>query len=117
MNFELSISAPTGDGPDDFLFVCPTKDFQLGPTSFRWPECPAYLSFDPSSIEPLSTDEAIQFGFPSIRFKMNVYGHFWDTSVYAGLRQFHQGKGFDPYSQELARHLDQRLYRLPGEVD
>ncbi|KAJ6561628.1 hypothetical protein B0H19DRAFT_1259297 [Mycena capillaripes] len=114
---DIHLQRPITDAPEGFLFVCPIKDFQSGPTSFRWPECPAYWSLDPSGIERLSTDEATHLGFPSIQFKTWVEGYFWDASVYAGLRQFHQGKGFDPDSQEIARHLGHPLYRLPGEVD
>ncbi|KAJ6631226.1 hypothetical protein B0H10DRAFT_1938742 [Mycena sp. CBHHK59/15] len=41
-----------------------------------------------------------------------------DGSVYAGLRQFYQGKGFDPYSQDtVARHLGYPLYQLSYEPD
>ncbi|KAJ6561623.1 hypothetical protein B0H19DRAFT_85671 [Mycena capillaripes] len=115
--FDLIISAPTANLSKGFLFVCPIKDFQTGAASFRWPTCPAYWSLDPSGKEHLSTDEATHFGFPSLQYKIEVGGFSWDPSVYAGLRQFHQGKGFDPDSQDVARHLGQPLYRLPGEVD
>jgi hypothetical protein len=88
-----------------FLFLCPVTDFQTGPSSFRWPECPAYWSLDPSGVERLGMDEATALGFPSLRLTTEILGRFWDASVYAGLRQFHRAKGFDPESQDLARHL------------
>lgn len=46
-----------------------------------------------------------------------VVGLSWNTSVYAGLRQFHQAKGFDPESQEVARHLGYSYYQLPSQRD
>jgi hypothetical protein len=48
---------------------------------------------------------------------MEVWGKSWDASVYTGLRQFHQAKGFDPDSQDVARHLGQPLYQLLSETD
>ncbi|KAJ7810728.1 hypothetical protein B0H13DRAFT_1927172 [Mycena leptocephala] len=39
------------------------------------------------------------------------------ASVYAGLRQFHQGKGFDPDSLDLARRLGLPHYVLSAEMD
>ncbi|KAF7374136.1 hypothetical protein MSAN_00295000 [Mycena sanguinolenta] len=98
--------------PTGFLFLCPSKHFQTGKSSFKWPECPAYWSLDPSGAEPLTTREVTSLGFPSLRFTTEVEGYSWDTDVYAGLRQFHQAKGFDPNSQDVARHLCHDLYQL-----
>jgi hypothetical protein len=36
---------------------------------------------------------------------MEVIGDSWNNSVYDGIRQFYEGKGFDPYSQEVAIEL------------
>ncbi|KAJ7448414.1 hypothetical protein FB451DRAFT_1289209 [Mycena latifolia] len=47
---------------------------------------------------------------------MRVEGYSWDGSVYTGLRQFHQGKGFDADSQDVARQLGYPLYQLSGEL-
>ncbi|KAJ7366232.1 hypothetical protein DFH08DRAFT_797234 [Mycena albidolilacea] len=55
-------------------------------------------------------DEAARPEFPSIQFRTEISVTFWDASVYAGLR-------FDPDSQDVARHLGEPFYRLPGEVD
>ncbi|KAJ7111710.1 hypothetical protein C8R44DRAFT_882772 [Mycena epipterygia] len=39
----------------------------------------------------------------------------WDGSVYSGLRQFHECKGFDPYTQDVAHHLEYPLLQFcPG---
>ncbi|KAJ7760757.1 hypothetical protein B0H14DRAFT_3511064 [Mycena olivaceomarginata] len=49
--------------------------------------------------------------------RVPVRGKSSDTNVYAGLRRFHQGKGFDPESQDVARHLGYPLYEFTSEVD
>ncbi|KAJ7458674.1 hypothetical protein B0H11DRAFT_185105 [Mycena galericulata] len=59
----------------------------------------------------------MHLGFPSIELKTKVYGMYWDASVYAGLHKFHEGKGFDPDSQDVARHLEQPLYKLSPDED
>jgi hypothetical protein len=115
--FRIQISAAMEDGPSGYLFVCPIEDFQTGPSSFRWPDFPAYWSRDPSGLEHFTTEVATRLGFPSIQLSMELWGRYWDTSVYAGLRQFHQGKGFDPDSQDVARHLGYPLFQLSAEVD
>ncbi|KAJ7340577.1 hypothetical protein DFH08DRAFT_658284, partial [Mycena albidolilacea] len=95
-----------------FLFLCPPTDFQIGPSSFKWPECPAYWSLDPFGTDPLSWEDAANLGFPSLQLFTRIRGRSWDAGVYAGLRQFHQAKGFDPESQDVARHLGQPLLEL-----
>ncbi|KAJ7804744.1 hypothetical protein B0H14DRAFT_3869068 [Mycena olivaceomarginata] len=41
----------------------------------------------------------------------------WGANVYAALRQFHQAKGFDPDSQDVAWRLGYPLFQLPSAVD
>jgi len=117
LNFTLKIPATTADTPKGFLFLCSPEDFKTGPSSFKWPDCPAYWSFDPSGAERLSTEDAVDHGFPSIQLSTHIECWSWDSSVYAGLRQFHEGKGFDPDSQDVARHLGLPLYQLCSERD
>jgi hypothetical protein len=62
-------------------------------------------------------EDATALGFPSISPSTGIHGEFWDASVYAGLHQFHQAKGFDPDSQDVARHLGHALYQLAREMD
>ncbi|KAF7374233.1 hypothetical protein MSAN_00306100 [Mycena sanguinolenta] len=112
VHFDLTISE--GNIPHGFLFFCPPEDFRTGPTSLKWPDCPVYWSLDPTGAERLAPEEAISLGFPSFLLSIRIYGRSWDASVYAGLRQFHTAKGFDPDSQDVARHLGHKLYRLPG---
>ncbi|KAJ7679423.1 hypothetical protein DFH06DRAFT_511072 [Mycena polygramma] len=107
----------TGDPPVGYLFLCPTTDLETGPSSFRWPACPAYWSRDPSGIQHLSTEEANRLGFPCIQLETELFVSSWDASVYAGLREFHHAKGFDPDSQDLARHLGYPLFQLTSETE
>lgn len=90
---------------------------QTGLSSFKWPDCPAYWSLDLSGVERLGTEEATRYGFPSIQLITQANGHSWDASVYAGLREFHRGKGFDPDSQEVAHHLGYPRYQVMAVVD
>ncbi|KAF8181419.1 hypothetical protein K438DRAFT_1524280, partial [Mycena galopus ATCC 62051] len=99
--------------PEGFLFLCPPEDFHIGDTmSFKWPDCPAYWSFDPSGTERLSADEAVSFGFPTLVLSRRISRFWWDANMYASLRRFHQAKGFDPDSQDVAQHLGYPLYEL-----
>jgi hypothetical protein len=111
------ISEASKHPPPDYLFVCPEKDLQTGPSSFRLPDCPAYWSLDPSGAERLGPEEATELGFPSIRLNRYICADAWDADVYAGLHQFHRSKGFDPESQDVAKHLGYPLYQLPSAMD
>ncbi|KAJ7020309.1 hypothetical protein C8F04DRAFT_974461, partial [Mycena alexandri] len=117
VEFQITFGTSREDAPPGYLFLCPTTDFQTGSSSFRWPECPAYWSLDLLGVDRLSTHEAAQLGFPSPQLTTKFEGYSWDTSVYAGLRQFHQAKGFNPESQDVARHLGQPLFKVSREVD
>ncbi|KAJ6566319.1 hypothetical protein B0H19DRAFT_1066639 [Mycena capillaripes] len=100
-----------------FLFLCPEKDFRSGPSSFCWPDFPAYWSFDPSGVERLSAEEATEFGFPSLELTTQITGYSWDNSVHVGIHEFHQAKGFNPESLDVTTHLGQRLYYPFNEID
>ncbi|KAJ7037216.1 hypothetical protein C8F04DRAFT_1331606 [Mycena alexandri] len=77
----------------------------------------AYWSRDPSGAECLSAGEAKNEGFPDIDCCMWAVAGSWDAGVYTGIRQFHEAKGFDPYSQELATKLGYPLYQVSCEGD
>jgi hypothetical protein len=62
-------------------------------------------------------EEARNHGFPDFDFEMELLGKSWDSSVYAGLRQFHQAKGFDPFTQDVAMELGYSLVSLSGRQD
>ncbi|KAF7337140.1 hypothetical protein MVEN_02152000 [Mycena venus] len=90
---------------------------RIGPSSFAWPDSPAYWSLDSLGVNRLSTEEVTRLGFPTIQLKTVIEGYYWDDSVYAGLRQFHQAKGFEPDSQDVALHLRLPLYQLSNEIE
>ncbi|KAJ6555876.1 hypothetical protein B0H19DRAFT_1262014 [Mycena capillaripes] len=117
ISFNIVISGTGEDCPAGFLFLCPTDDFRTGPFSFCCPECPAYWSLDPLGVERLTTEQATELGFPSLQLKTRIVTRSWDASVYAGLRQLHKAKGFDPDSQDVARYLGDPLYQLSNEID
>jgi hypothetical protein len=117
IHFGIVISASIQDRPTGLLFLCPGKDFRNGSSSVGWPDWPAYWSLNPSGVDRLSTKEATWLGFPPLRLTTTLRGRSWDTGVYAGLRQFHEAKGFDPEIQDIARHLGLPLCELSWEVD
>ncbi|KAJ7107874.1 hypothetical protein C8R44DRAFT_744454 [Mycena epipterygia] len=117
VNFRLAISAAPQNSVEGYLFLCPSQNLKIGKSSFRWPDCPAYWSLDPSGVERLSRDEAIRLTFPPMDFGVIVGGSYWDATVYAGLRQFHQANGFNPESRDLALHLGYGLIQLSNEAE
>ncbi|KAJ7278629.1 hypothetical protein C8J57DRAFT_1221474 [Mycena rebaudengoi] len=101
------------DIPCGYLFLCPLQDLQgNSPSEFRYPACPAYWSLDPSGAQRLGSEEAERLGFPSFTLRMIVRTTSWDDLVYTGIREFHQAKGFDPYSQDVARELGYPLFKI-----
>ncbi|KAJ6592699.1 hypothetical protein B0H19DRAFT_905952, partial [Mycena capillaripes] len=51
-------------------------------------------------------------GFPELSFSSHVEQTSWDEHVYVRIRQFQAGKGFDPDSQDVAKHVGVPLYSL-----
>ncbi|KAJ6576892.1 hypothetical protein DFH09DRAFT_1077846 [Mycena vulgaris] len=103
-----------------YLFLCPLEDLRSGPdisTGVQMPECPAHWSLDPSCAERLSADETEQLGFLPIHIFMLVHGVCWDHEIYDGLDQFHHGKGLDPWTHDVARHLGYPLFRFTSKLD
>ncbi|KAF7344250.1 hypothetical protein MVEN_01716300 [Mycena venus] len=109
----LRLSGLTKDLPPGYLFLCPFAEFEADVLGcFELSECPAYWSHDASGTECLSKEEARNLGFPDINFEMTVAGLLWDSSIYDGVHQFHEAKGFDPYSQEVAIELGYPLFEI-----
>ncbi|KAJ7500910.1 hypothetical protein B0H11DRAFT_2275640 [Mycena galericulata] len=102
--------------PRGYLFVCPPEDFGVpGTSSFRWPHCPAYWSFDRTGAERLSMEAANCHGFPPFELRTRMKLLSWDDSDYTGLREFHESWGFNPDSQDVARHLGDLIYKVSEE--
>ncbi|KAK6996447.1 hypothetical protein R3P38DRAFT_3070868 [Favolaschia claudopus] len=120
--FELTISLkpnPNNAGcpPQGYLWLR-SKDVFLASHSFECPQSLAYWSLDLDGTRELSTEHAVELGFPILCMeKIKAHGQSWDDSVYTGLRELHQGKGFDPDSQDVARHLGYRLYKPCSDAD
>ncbi|KAJ7603845.1 hypothetical protein FB45DRAFT_958761 [Roridomyces roridus] len=112
--FELDISAPSRPYPGGYFFVCPQEHFNTGRASVAWPKRAWFWSLHPSGIPPLTPEAAQRFGFPEVHQEQQLWGLVWDTNIYEGLRKFHAAKGFDPYSQDLAKHLGLPLMEVAG---
>ncbi|KAJ6566371.1 hypothetical protein B0H19DRAFT_1232588 [Mycena capillaripes] len=100
-----------------FLFLCPEEEFQIGPCSFCWPDCPAYWPIDPFRVDRLTPQEATDFGFPSLELTIWIGGSGYDNSVYIGIREFQRAESFDPESQDVARLLRYPLYYPFNKMD
>jgi hypothetical protein len=94
---------PIKNLPPGYLFLCPLTDFETkGPGCFRIPDCPAYWSRDPIGTEKVNVGEAGSLGFPELAWHMEVVAGSWDSSVYHGIRRFHEAKHFDSDSLDVA---------------
>ncbi|KAJ6464493.1 hypothetical protein C8R45DRAFT_500827 [Mycena sanguinolenta] len=105
--------------PEGYLFICSSRDFRNGTENvnlYQWPACPAYWSLNPSGADRLSTEDARIIGFPAIHIETRISGYSWDHSIYKGLRRFHEGKGLDPESREIARQLGYPLYEVLSDL-
>lgn len=97
ISYLLEWSGPRHHLPPGYLFLCPFADLYSDILAgFRRPACAAYWSLGPSGAEKLSNEESQNLGFPAIELKMYLRKRSWDGSVYSGLRQFHECKGFIP---------------------
>ncbi|KAK6991873.1 hypothetical protein R3P38DRAFT_2803562 [Favolaschia claudopus] len=99
------------------LFLPPLSAF-LTPngTHVQYPTQQPYW-FDPMRQEPLSGEEAEDLGLPAIELRIVVQTVYLDKSTLEHLREFHRGKGFDPDSQDIAKHLGHPLYYFGKEGD
>ncbi|KAJ6532553.1 hypothetical protein B0H19DRAFT_1325506, partial [Mycena capillaripes] len=115
---KLRLLDPLNNLPPGYLFLCSLALLETEvPGCFGIPDAPAYWSRDPLGVEHLSAEEAKNEGFPDIEFRMWARGRTWDDRVYTGVRQFHQAKGFDPYSPEVATELGYPLFQASCEQD
>ncbi|KAJ7135615.1 hypothetical protein C8R44DRAFT_387587 [Mycena epipterygia] len=113
IRYDLSCSGPSENLPEGYLFLCPLED--LRDDTGRWlpsPECPAYWSLNSSGKQMLNAEEASSLGFPPLEFEMVIWWLSYNEGVYAALSRFHAGKGFDPNSLDIARHLGHPIYQL-----
>ncbi|KAF8214547.1 hypothetical protein K438DRAFT_1749652 [Mycena galopus ATCC 62051] len=114
----LHLLGPIVDLPPGYLFLCPLAEFETDITGcFAIPDCTAYWSIDPSGAERLSAEQAKTLGLPNIDSWMEVKRRYWDSSDYDGICQFHEAKGFDPHSQDVAIELGYPLFQVSCQQD
>ncbi|KAF8214541.1 hypothetical protein K438DRAFT_881556 [Mycena galopus ATCC 62051] len=114
----LHLLGPIENLPPSYLLLCPMVEFETDlPGCFVIPDCTAYWSVDPSGAERLSAEEARTLGLPDIDSWMEVGVRYWDSSVYDRICQFHEAKGFDPYSQDMAIELGYPLFQVSCQWD
>ncbi|KAK6984914.1 hypothetical protein R3P38DRAFT_3230938 [Favolaschia claudopus] len=102
---------------DAVLFLPPiSMFFTPDRSSIRYPtEQPFW--FDPLGMEPLSAAQAKVLGLPEVEITIIVESQYLDQSGLEAVREFYRAKGFDPDSQDLAKHLENPLYYFGNEGD
>ncbi|KAF8214565.1 hypothetical protein K438DRAFT_2137811 [Mycena galopus ATCC 62051] len=114
----LKLWGPIENLPPSYLFLCPFAELETDLSGcFAIPGCTAYWSTDPSGAEQLSAAEAKTLGLPEIHSWTEVWRICWDSSDYAGICHFHEAKGFDPYSQDVAIELGYPLFQVSCQWD
>ncbi|KAK6972232.1 hypothetical protein R3P38DRAFT_3378790 [Favolaschia claudopus] len=103
--------------PEGYLFLCPSEYLVAGPASVKIPERPWYWSLDPYGVEKLNEEKANELGFPTIQPDITIWAKKWRRFAYNGLIQFHEGKGLDPYSQDVAIELKEPLFELCSDEE
>jgi hypothetical protein len=112
----IQLSGLADDLPPGYLFLSPLAELETDASAtLRTLDRPAYWSLDPSGLGRLRDEAADDLGFPAIHVEMDVLGKSWDASVYDGIRQFQECKGFDPYSQEVTVELGYPHFQVSGD--
>ncbi|KAJ7609491.1 hypothetical protein FB45DRAFT_368112 [Roridomyces roridus] len=99
--------------PPGYLFLCSPDQFAIDPRS----DCPAYWSLDPSGAARLTPEEAARLGFPEFLVDVKIRGLFFTDEVYAGMREFHAAKGYDPDTLGLVKDLGYPLCEIACEEE
>ncbi|KAJ7722019.1 hypothetical protein B0H16DRAFT_361133 [Mycena metata] len=117
LHFYVYFLDKTNPIPPGYLFLCPFQDLHevSGRFSTTHPHHAGYWSLEPTGVDRLTPEEATSLGFPELELSVHVGQGSWDESVYAGLRQFHAGKGFDPTGQGVVEDLGLPLYQLSAQ--
>ncbi|KAJ7509643.1 hypothetical protein B0H11DRAFT_1702336, partial [Mycena galericulata] len=102
--------------PDGYLFLCPLDDLRSPVNGFfQITDSQAYWSLDASGIQKLSAEEAVSLGFPAPVLQGWFCSEKSGECQYGALRQFHQAKGFDLGSQDVAKHFGYPLFQICGQ--
>ncbi|KAJ7829136.1 hypothetical protein B0H13DRAFT_2289796 [Mycena leptocephala] len=112
----IQLSGLADDLPPGYLFLSPLVELETDASAtLRTLDRPVYWSLDPCGLGRLRDEEAHDLGFPAIYVEMDVLGKSWDASVYDGIHQFQECKGFDPYSQEVTVELGYLHFQVSGD--
>ncbi|KAJ7636468.1 hypothetical protein FB45DRAFT_742742 [Roridomyces roridus] len=111
----MYFSGPLEDLPQGYIFLCPPD--QLASDGRYQVSDAAYWSVDPSGAERLTPEEAARVGFPEFQLNIQLLGLRWAEDLYAGLREFHAAKGYDPDSPDLAKDLGYPLFEITCDKD
>ncbi|KAJ7635415.1 hypothetical protein FB45DRAFT_1026298 [Roridomyces roridus] len=111
----MQFSGPLDDLPPGYIFLCPPDQFASD--RYQVPGCPAYWSLDPSGVERLPPEEATGMGFPEFELDVKIRGLSWTEDGYAGMREFHATKGYDPDTLDVAKALGYPRYDIACEKD
>lgn len=105
--------------PEGYLFLCPLEDLRAqGSDRFILSPNQTYWSLHASGSPKLTLEEAVNCGFSPPELELQVDVRMWEQGrVYRALRKFHEAKGFDPESQDVARHLGYPLYHISQHGD
>ncbi|KAJ7057454.1 hypothetical protein C8F01DRAFT_332751 [Mycena amicta] len=106
---DMMFTVPEG-APNGYLFC--SKSWQ----PLRKKPSQVFWSLDPLGRERLSWKEACTLGFPKLIFSMMGIPRQWDASLYEEVRAMHIARGFDPDSQDIARHLGYPLFELVSNI-
>ncbi|KAJ6579125.1 hypothetical protein DFH09DRAFT_1310485 [Mycena vulgaris] len=112
VSFWLQIGTPE-ESDDSFLFVCPFAYLRVDSDGrFVLPECAAKWSLHPAGASSLTPEEAMTRGLPPLMFNVGIKTISMTRRGYEEVRLFHQAKGFDPDSQDIARTFGHPLLKL-----
>ncbi|KAJ7110588.1 hypothetical protein C8R44DRAFT_261561 [Mycena epipterygia] len=107
-DFEFeSLLLTDGMAQQAHLFACPIEIVSSGPRiRIEFPESGQfYWALDEGGSTRLSQKECDDIGIPRMKFKHTAAASFWEIYHYNAIREFHEAKGFDPYTEEVTRTL------------
>ncbi|KAJ7448968.1 hypothetical protein FB451DRAFT_1567112 [Mycena latifolia] len=96
-----------GTTVESHLFACPLQARKNDTRfSLALPESDQYYwALDSAGTTRLSQEESDRIGLPRFRFGFQPWATLWEPYHYNAVREFHQAKGFDPYSLDVTRLL------------
>ncbi|KAJ6554201.1 hypothetical protein B0H19DRAFT_143309 [Mycena capillaripes] len=115
----LTLEGSLAHVPPGFLFLYCPSPLHSTPAKAWNHSSVAYWSLDRTGQQRLSLEAAQFLGFPALKAEIGVHVKSWDSTTYLLIREFHEGKGFNAVSEDVARHLGLApvsLYATPFEI-